>query len=245
MSRVKKETSPIIEKLDALARRIPGASFVLPEPLQEGEEMSLPTASRFMGPVGMTRATMAESLLRAPRVKSEVALQEVAESLRVILKGLPNKVVKQLSSFRYRPEDIGAVEQAGKLTRLGEGLGRAGTFRKATGKSRPEIGFMAVQNPDYRYTLPEVISHEGGHAAHARIARRLEGPKENFLRLYDDLGTGKQEAIAEYLEEGMLKKAGLPYNEKYWIPKFSTFAPTTSRNPYMNVYRYLQDLMRR
>ncbi len=167
-------------------------------------------ATSLAQPLAITRAKAAQELLSnviKPTGKlSELAKQEAGDALRVIFKGLPNKVIKKISSMEHTPEQATEVwnytdRPPYPTAEFGKHRGIAGLFYPSSGKT----GYFGTSSPNYPYSLADVVAHEGGHAAHRQMAERMGDP----FKFYQSMEN--KEEIADYLAEAMMKKAGLEY----------------------------------
>jgi len=215
-------------KLRELAKKVPLSKWVmpsLPEEVEQGQApLSVISGSSTLGPTAMTRAEAIKPLLGLVKPGlSELAKQEIADSIRLILKGVPKKVFSSMNEFAIHPSEIikkkGWTSSSGKSipTEFGEHRGVSGVIWSKVGASLDDLNLKMKITPEasksFSYSLPEAIAHETAHGAHARMAAKL-GSKS---KLYDEMEEINLEYAAEMLAKRMAEKADIPFGNKSWL----------------------------
>jgi len=227
------------KKIEELAKKLPAPlSYAIPDPYSD------PTGGFGLTPVGLMKSDIQRSLLKPlfghayvpPKVKSEAARTSIADAIRV-LKKLPRKTVESIKEFQFlQPE---APAHGGAYWQSPERR-----IRLSGGEDIPQR------------SLARALAHESGHETTERMLDRMFGPvKGRFGEIIrDELWqthgheAGPFEGIAEYLSSEIRKAAGVnPTMIAYYGPKqagvIEKLQGMPSKNPYMNVYRYLQEVL--
>ncbi len=214
------QPTEISTKIQELAKRAPLAKWWLPQ-IPEGEPLSVPSGIEALGPMAMTLNEAVSPLIKLIKPGlSEVAKQEIADSIRLILKGVPRKLIQRTKKFSIYPEGREYLASSGmsRPTSFGEHKGVSGVIWnkvKDALEFSPEIKVTPEVNPTgaYAYSFPETIAHEYGHGAHQELAHKIGG-EEGVNKLFFDIL--EKESIAESLGKSMSAKANVPFGHKRW-----------------------------
>jgi len=208
--------TPAFEKIEELAERVPAPlSWLIPDPYDVGS---------YLMPVGITKSAAEKAVL--PFLKQQFKGRESEEFSRII-RAIPKKLLAAIRDLRleFSPQLRRALNKE-----------TSGSFYPLSREIVLYTGKKAKQ------PITRTLPHELGHLGHYELAVKMRKP-------YWDVPTASREAIAEYLAEGIGDKASLV--RSFNIPAGGELAEQTlkklwempSKNPWMNVYRYLQTFM--
>lgn len=184
-------------------------------------------------PVGIAAKSVTGPLIRALFNKAGKILSaersEIANALRVFA-SLPKKTKREWAEFRFPHQEFGGHSGVkGSYSALDRDI--------ALIPVKESVEFVSGS------TLPGTLAHEAGHLSGDIIAERMG----NLRGLYQDRPI--REGIAEYLGQKSLQKAGVKEAPLVAYPGqfdiMERIAKMGSKNPYMNVYRFLQQTLER
>jgi hypothetical protein len=207
--------SPFIQKMNKIVEKVG----------------STPGMEAVMPMVGMTRGEIGKDFLKTLFKKStKLAPEETKElsnALRV-LGGLPRKTIKEINSFDFPAEAFGGH------------TGISGAYLPLT----RDVKLIPVGGEHlYHTTLPGDLAHEAGHLSGDILGQRMSKLGDMYS------SRALREGIAEYLGQGSLKKSKVLEAPIFAYPGqktiFEDLSSMPSKNPYMNVYRYLQQVTQR
>lgn len=226
------------KKVEELAKEIPAPlSWLIPDPYTDptGGFGLTPT------PLGFTKKAAAKTIFDAyynhPRGKS---LEKGLRDLLKVVGKTPKKAIEHIDEFRLEPAFV------------------------STGRYSPSMINVFPSDKVSGSTMAATFAHEAGHGGtmpiagkvRARImgippierARVMGTPQETGVQLYR---SGKEpfEGAAEYIGHHLQRQAGLiPFrffgHGEGQKAVFEELSKMPSKNPWMNVYRYFQKVMK-
>jgi hypothetical protein len=250
MARVKKtETS---SKIEELAKKIPLFEYLIPQ-LKEGDELNLISGSGLMGPapVGFTKQTAQKVVL--DKLFGTKPFSQKTGNLAYPLLPIP-------SNYGYLRDELTKLLRVVGVTPK-KAISHVKEFtlepgKKTTGIYTPEA--IRVFESEFDSPMSASFAHEAGHGASIPMFGKVL-KKAGYNRAdQSTAGVGmaayesylpELEGVAEYLGQHIQKKAGLEQNIMFGHGAeqrevFKKLLEMPSKNPYMNVYRYMQTIVR-
>jgi hypothetical protein len=200
------------------------------------------------GMAGMTLNQAVQPLLAQVPKKgglSDVAIQELADAIRLLVKGVPRSVLKEVDQINFLSKlTPGYGKEVATSKPFGEHGGIAGWISHFLNqpKTPAEISVVPVRETrDFPNTLSEFFGHEFGHHGNVKIAR------DNFsdtVGKYSTLPLKTKEGLADYLRDDMLRRAGLPpgpntSQQLRGTPVYETLSQSPG-NAWDNVHNFLK-----
>jgi hypothetical protein len=205
--------------------------------------------SSLLAPIGLTKIEAAQPFIKKlfkqleevtpPQFHSPAHREEIAKTLRLVGKGVPKKAVGELNEIEFDLANRFYEEPADKLN--------AAFF---PGAKRIQLR----PGGEFESTLPTAIGHEAGHLVTRRLLEKMKNVSELMKQSWFEMAHGhEQEGLAEYAGSAMKKKAGISDPPIFGYPKergyrqqdvYEELEKMPSKNPYMNMYRYLQKQLR-
>ena len=257
-----------IELLSKLAEQYPYAKGIYGYPKRSEEEpggsepLFDPIPNPPIGKIAKLAISLPFAIKQIQKIpqKGLSALQrrEVEDTLRV-LAATPKRALQTVSNLTVeKPETFkDAAALLGSWGVEGRNITVSPLIKSEKLPGAYKSFIQKVERNKEGYTLPETISHELGHETTERLLQKrgkslfTEIPgwstptgqaKPETLYARDP---GLWEGIAEYLGKNLAQKAKVPYTPKFsYGPEqeliFNVLEKALSKNPYMNVYRFLQ-----
>jgi len=212
------------QELETIAKRAP-LSYILPSGYDPSSYiMPIPTMVKAGVQKKLLSPLFGKEAVRSPEVR-----HEIADALRVLGK-VPKNVYRKVKGFGFGNP-------------IGENLSYGGQFDPPT--SRIDVwgkGIIASAGKPRR-SLASALGHETGHEASRRIWERLTKEDIRNWKFRQQL-----EGVSEYLGSKVREAAGVPSEMiiSYGPGQeeaIKTLFEMPSKNPYMNVYRYLKQIL--
>lgn len=185
-----------------------------------------------------------QQILKIPRAGlSALQQREVMDTLKV-LAATPKRALQSISNLTVESPEMfkNAADIIGHWT-----FGREIRLMPLVKSEKLPESFQRflqrAEEKGLRYTLPEATSHELGHEITERLLRKRG---QTLLKLYPgSFNEPMWEGVAEYLGKNISKKANVPFTPRFsYGPEqeliFNVLKRAPSKNPYMNVFRFLQ-----
>lgn len=179
---------------------------------------------------------------------SALQRQEVEDTLK-ILAATPKRALQSVSDLVVeKPETFkDAAALFGSWGRKGREVTVSPLIASEKLPDTFKTMLQRIEKRGTKYNLPETVSHEFGHEITERLLQKrgkgLFTTPTNWSTYHQNVGLW--EGIAEYLGKGLAGKAKVPYTPKFsYGPEqeliFNVLEKAPSKNPYMNVFRFLE-----
>jgi len=217
--------TPMMEKMQDIAETAPfPVNWMLPDPYDP---------SSYIMPVGGFTKQAAKRIAASKAKDFPMLKKELGDLIKVI-GATPKKAISYVKEFGLLP-----------------GAQTSGSFHPNA---------LRIFPSEFSSTMVGSFGHEAGHGASNRIAGKLIA--KDLPSAIRNLGTGPEnlghaasqsnleafEGAAEYLGKSIQEKAGLIPNVAFGYGEsqkkvFEELSKMASKNPYMNVFRYLQKVL--
>lgn len=219
---------------------------LLPSTLEEGEQLDIPTGIRFLPPVAISLPYATKQILKIPKSGlSPSQVKEVEDTLK-ILQATPKRALQTVSDIVVeKPETFkDAAALLGSWGVKGRRITVSPVVKSEKLPPTYKQFLQQIESKGHKYNLPEAFAHELGHEISERLLqKRGKSLFGKVARYQSDVGLW--EGIAEYLGKSLSKKAKVPFIPKFPYGSeqeliFNVLETYPSKNPYLNVYRFLQ-----
>ena len=171
-------------------------------------------------------------------------LRELSDAMK-ILKATPKRALESVYDLDVGGKEVAPLFEKAPGTHGAWSYGRQITLRPWDYLSTIQMQKNVAKSGWYK--LPESLAHEIGHETTERLLQKrgltLGGEFGEYAR-----EEGLWEGIAEYLGKHLAQKAKVPFTPKFGYGSygetpeliFNVLEKMPSKNPYMNVYRFLE-----